>query len=60
MRSNRGRYSNRYSRIKLLTERLKWIIKIIQNEFIKYDILNTIKDNNEMSEIVNKVNKGLK
>ena len=35
MRSDRGRYSNRYSRIKLLTERLKWIIKIIQNEFIK-------------------------
>lgn len=35
MRSNRGRYSNRYSRIKLLTERLKWIIKIIQKRINK-------------------------
>lgn len=39
-------------------KQIKFAVK--DNEFIKYDILNTIKDNNEMSEIVNKVNKGLK
>lgn len=35
MRSNRGRHSYSYSRIKFLTDRLKWVMKVIQNVLIK-------------------------